>query len=122
MARPETGTSLRRLNQDHPRIDQCGSCRICRKTLRAKKGEILGSAARPRMSHKCSSSSRFIPSAKLNYLFARKLRMQTARKIKILSLGRLQEALQLANPCRVTHLAQGFRLNLANALPGDPEL
>jgi hypothetical protein len=48
--------------------------------------------------------------------------MRTARKIRILSLGRLQEALQLANPCRVTHLAQGLRLNLANALPGDPEL
>src|ERR1043166_2881965 len=59
-AAADVGTRTRHNNQLARDPLDSDSARTRRATFRAKNGEILGPLARPRRSHNCGSSSRFI--------------------------------------------------------------
>ena|SRR5215467_1726752 len=121
-AKAVAGMSLRKLIHLRTRSKglASGASRICLRTLRAKKGDTSRPGTRPRRSHNSWSSSGFI-FFQLNCLHARKLRWER-RQNEYLRSRCFQETFELPDPGRVSHFAQRFGFDLADALSGDLEL
>src|SRR3954470_109506 len=118
-ARPVAGMSARGRTKRRSDSKRPPPSRSFRRTLRAKNGETLTGRARPRSSHNCWSSSRFILA---NLTSCHRESCADVQSGNVLRFRRFEEAFELPDPRRMTHFPQRLRLDLTDALARHPEL